>query len=190
MLTIDGRLSEIIVIGPCGLQTEVNKALSLICERCPSACNDLVSARVSLKHYLGEGGEGNNAAKFEKWKLLKPVAERLLADCVQGWPTHQEVMGDGNRCSNPPPIPGLVSDSELGKSMLRLLPQTRKSADEIWGACYNMLHTKHMASISESVHDYMWDYILVVACSDYPDDPSRNASTFQAYLMVEILAFP
>ena len=40
----------------CFPSPEVNKTLSFIGARCPSAGNDLLSARAGLKHYLGEGG--------------------------------------------------------------------------------------------------------------------------------------
>ena len=141
----------------------MNKTLTLISDRCPSAGNDLVSARAGLKHFLGEGGEGKNVAKFKKWSLMQPVAEHLLDECLKGWKRHGDIISQEDRWSNPPEasLSTFCSDAELAKSMAKLLPQTNKSAGQIWGACYNMLHTKHMAGKSESPTAYMWDHILV-----------------------------
>ena len=161
----------------------MNKSLTLIAERCPSAGNDLLSARVGLKHYLGEGGEGKDAAKFKKWKLLQPVAEGLLDECLQGWNKHSEILGDATRWSKPLTIAGLLDDSTLGKAMERLVPGTKKDAAHIWGACYNMLHTKHMAAMSDSTHAYMWDYVLVFGCVDPERRPGERTLSLSNLLL-------
>ena len=116
---------------------------------------------------------------------MQPVAEHLLDECLKGWKGHGDIISKEDRWSNPPEasLSSFCSDSELSKSMAKLLPHTNKSAAQIWGACYNMLHTKHMAGKSESLTAYMWDHILVFAHRP----TAGGVTTFTPFLMAENL---
>ena len=167
----------------------MNKTLSLIGDRCPSAGNDLVSTRAGIKHYLGEGGEGKDAAKHKRWRNIQPVAEKLLDECLVGWPEHAAVLGQEERRLTSTheaaaADSGLCNEVELSKAMRNLLPRTKKSAAQVWAACNNMLHTKHMATKSESTHEYMWKHALIFASKPSHRGEGESA-IFKTYLLVE-----
>ena len=116
--------------------SQVNKCLKLLGERCPSASNDLLSARAGLKHYLGRACtfEHGRSKNCKKWSLVRPVAESLHTVCLSAWKQSGAVLTEDSRWSCPVVTPSrFPSDVELAKAMLKLHP-----------ACYNMVHTKHL----------------------------------------------
>ena len=66
----------------------VNKQITLLGDRCPGSTNELVSARVCLKHFIG----ANALPGTRKWSTLKPAAERLMATCLGAWNDKEDVQ--------------------------------------------------------------------------------------------------
>lgn len=168
---------------------QVNKTLGLLGDRCPSSCNDLVSARAGLKHYLGRACsyEHGRTKSCKKWSKVKPVAERLLNICLGAWDSHSKILCDDKRWACSTATPGdFLNEAELAKAMLKLHPQTKKSVKHIWAACYNMIHTKHLEAeaqggVSASLHTFALIFGLKRSSSHKTD--------LSAFVPVEKLAF-
>lgn len=96
-------------------------------------------------------------------------------------------MASASRWASTAPNPDLPSDAELAKAMLDLVPSSKKKTSQVWAACYNMLHAKHMAAVSDSTHAYFWSNVLIFGCSSSCSAGVTGSAKFAAYIMVETL---
>ena len=82
----------------------LNKQLSLYGERSPSASLDLISARLTMKYFLGVVGarqEGLFGNKQKKWSTLRPLAGSVFDTCLGHWKEAANVMAPADRFSAP-----------------------------------------------------------------------------------------
>lgn len=115
----------------------LNKALTLFGDRVPGGSLELCSARASLKHFLGLGGYGLSG--YRRFKDVKPTAQRLFRECMDGWPMVSEVESNEHRfgpASQRDDIPPLEAAKKLEA---RLDPEShpRLSAARLWAVSMN-----------------------------------------------------
>ena len=114
----------------------VNKQITLISNRSPSCSLDLLSSRVCIKHYLGQGGDfaammgGHNL----RWSSVQPVAESLLKQCSQHWHEREKVSCDSTRFQAPSVPEGLPSPAATRSHFVKLMPQLQVTGSSMWAA--------------------------------------------------------
>ena len=73
----------------------LNKSLTLFGDRVPNGSMDLGSSRAAIKHYLGLGGYGVSGNR--RFRDVKPIALRLIQECLGAWPLLSEVESQEDR---------------------------------------------------------------------------------------------
>jgi hypothetical protein len=82
----------------------LNKQLTLYGDRSPSASLDLISARLTMKYFLGVVGarqEGLFGNKEKKWSTLRPLAGSVFDTCLGHWKEASSVMAPVDRFAAP-----------------------------------------------------------------------------------------
>lgn len=150
----------------------INKVIKLQEERAPRITTDLLSARVALKHYMGEGGEGKGMQRT-KWTDFKVVAQKLQNTCVTCWDSKREVLMNESRFAEPDTKfileKGALEDSTALNKVFRKLQGQSPAMAKIpqiafaWAASYNMLWQKHASSMVDGRADAFRLPVLCVA---------------------------
>eukprot|EP00973_Karenia_brevis_P080931 11227644-Karenia_brevis.AAC.1 len=80
----------------------LNEMISLLCERCPSISEALLSARVGIKHALGRGSTDHDGVdRTAKFSAVAPIAEKLSKICAEAWSEGKKIWEEGSRFAAP-----------------------------------------------------------------------------------------
>ena len=142
----------------------INKIIKLQEERAPRITTDLLSARVGLKHFLGEGGEGKGLQRT-KWSTFKVVAQKLQNTCVSCWDSKSDILMNETRFTPPHTRDVFATTEPLSSTALNKIfhklkgrsPTINNKIPQVaytWAASYNMLWQKKAREMIQSSELY------------------------------------
>ena len=152
----------------------INKMLSLLDERAPSATTELKSSRISLKFLLGEAGLGTGRS-HAKWSTFRPVAQEVREECMSGWPSLLEVQCDPTRWSPSKAAPHCLPAQKILSLQGQLKPHLKcSSIQHAWAASYNVYVHKALDDVSSGLKiNPMFPLVFCVAVRETGESKSR-----------------
>eukprot|EP00435_Cladocopium_sp_Y103_P047688 s1306_g14.t1 len=162
----------------------LNKQVTLMAERCPTATLELKSARLSLKYMLGHAGEGSTVKPSCKWSDIRPVAEKVRDLCLKGWDSLIDVQSDPFRFAPTQAAADCLPSSKVLYMQSRLNPHlSTHSVSYVWAASYNMLAHKELSNLLESQDAWRKMFPVAFCIASRPAD--SRSSVFQFYVSAE-----
>lgn len=190
-----GKLSaklEAVLMGPktlwnCDVRENerINKMIALLRERSPNISDELQSARVCLKHYLGQVTLDCKLNK-SKWSSYREAVQSLQSVCMSSWDSKEEVTADQYRFSPPAAVPNLISGTaQINKEIYLLNPELKPhaGAKHTWATLYNSMWNKRLNDASKPFNE------ASESCCDNDRHASKSAPFSKAGLDIVGICF-